>query len=176
MYCGFVRDRGMVLTSATSVTSAIFNSLTNSAIDRVEWPMVKTGKVISDPAGRWIYEQANRLRKRRSPALHPREVESVLRGCKRVRRCDCCGILNAMKATIDSAGRIVVPKALRKVLGLKAGQRPEIPAGDGCLKIEIASTPMKLKKRGKGVVAVPDAKLPALTTELVRETLERVRR
>jgi AbrB family looped-hinge helix DNA binding protein len=81
-----------------------------------------------------------------------------------------------MKATIDSAGRIVVPKALRKALGLKAGQRLEIRAGDGCLEIEIASTPMELKKRGKGVVAVPDAKLPALTTELVRETLERVRR
>jgi hypothetical protein len=35
---------------------------------------------------------------------------------------------------------------------------------------------MRLKKRGKGVVAVPDVGLPALTAEQVRDTLERVRR
>lgn len=81
-----------------------------------------------------------------------------------------------MRATIDSAGRIVVPKALRQTLGLKAGQALDIRAGDGRLEIEIAATPMQLKKRGKGVVAVPDTKLPALSAEQVRDTLERVRR
>jgi AbrB family looped-hinge helix DNA binding protein len=81
-----------------------------------------------------------------------------------------------MKATIDSAGRIVVPKALLQALGLKPGQPLEIRAGDECLEIKIASTAMQLKKRGKGVVAIPHAKLPALTAELVRGTLERVRR
>jgi AbrB family looped-hinge helix DNA binding protein len=84
--------------------------------------------------------------------------------------------MKPMKATIDAAGRIVVPKSLRQALGLKPGQPLEIRAGDGRLEIEIASTPMQLKKRGKGIVAVPDAELPALTAELVRETLERVRR
>ena len=81
-----------------------------------------------------------------------------------------------MKATIDTAGRIVVPKALRQALGLKPGQPLEIRAGDGRLEIEIASTPMRLQKRGKGVVAVPDAELPTLTADQVRETMERVRR
>ena len=81
-----------------------------------------------------------------------------------------------MKATIDSAGRIVVPKALRQALGLKPGQPLEIRAGDGRLEIQITSTPMQLQKRGKGIVAVPDTELPALTADLVRETLERVRR
>lgn len=81
-----------------------------------------------------------------------------------------------MKATIDAAGRIVVPKALRQALGLKPGQPLEIRGGDGRLEIEIAPTPMRLKKRGKGVVAVPDDELPALTAEQVRDTLERVRR
>lgn len=81
-----------------------------------------------------------------------------------------------MKATIDSAGRIVVPKALRLALDLKPGQPLEIRAGDGRLEIEIAATPLTLKKRGKGVVAVPDLKLPPLTAEQVRETLDRVRR
>ena len=81
-----------------------------------------------------------------------------------------------MKTTIDSAGRIVVPKPLRDALGLKAGQSVEIRAGDGRLEIEIAASPMQLKKRGKGVVAVPDEPLPPLTAEEVRDTLERIRR
>jgi AbrB family looped-hinge helix DNA binding protein len=81
-----------------------------------------------------------------------------------------------MKSTIDAAGRIVVPKALRLALGLKPGQTLEMRAGDGRLEIEIAATPMQLKKRGKGMVAVPETDLPPLTADLVRETLERVRR
>ena len=94
----------------------------------------------------------------------------------RLRPCHFHGIVGAMKAVIDRAGRIVVPKPLRQALGLKPGQPLEIRAGDGRLEIEIASTPMQLKKRGKGVVAVPDAELPPLTVEQVRDTLERVRR
>ena len=81
-----------------------------------------------------------------------------------------------MKATIDAAGRIVVPKPLRQALGLRAGQPLEIRAGDGRLEIELAPTSMQLTKRGKGVVAVPKSKLPTLTSDQVRDTLERVRR
>ena len=81
-----------------------------------------------------------------------------------------------MKSTIDSAGRIIVPKALRDALGLKPGQPLEIRAGDGRLEIEVAPTRMSLKRRGKGVVAVPEAELPPLTADEVRETLEKVRR
>lgn len=81
-----------------------------------------------------------------------------------------------MKATIDAAGRIVVPKPLRQALGLHPGQLLEIRAGDGRLEIEIAATPLTLQKRGKGVVAIPETRLPPLTAEQVRDTLERVRR
>ena len=81
-----------------------------------------------------------------------------------------------MKATLDAAGRIVVPKPLRQALGLRPGQALEIRAGDGRLEIEIAATPMTLQKRGKGVVAVPQTKLPTLSADEVRATLERVRR
>jgi AbrB family looped-hinge helix DNA binding protein len=86
------------------------------------------------------------------------------------------GMIDAMKAMIDAAGGIIVPKPLRQALGLKPGQSLEIRAGDGRLEIEIAATPMRLKKRGKGMVAVPDTELPALTADAVRETLERIRR
>ena len=81
-----------------------------------------------------------------------------------------------MKTTIDAAGRIVVPKSLREALALQPGQELEIRAGDGRLEIEIAATPVTLRKRGRGLVAVPDEPLPPLTAEEVRATLERVRR
>jgi AbrB family looped-hinge helix DNA binding protein len=81
-----------------------------------------------------------------------------------------------MKTALDAAGRLVIPKALRQALGLKPGQELEIRAGDGRLEIEIPATAMRLEKRGKGMVAVPQGKLPALSAEEVRETLERVRR
>ena len=48
--------------------------------------------------------------------------------------------------------------------------------GDGRLEIEIVPTSIQLKKRGKGVVAVPDVDLPPLTAQQVRDTLERARR
>jgi len=83
---------------------------------------------------------------------------------------------NGMKTTIDSAGRIVVPKSLRQALNLKPGQSLEIRAGDGRLEIEVAATPMTLRKRGAGVVAIPDIELPKLTAKEVRETLEQTRR
>jgi AbrB family looped-hinge helix DNA binding protein len=81
-----------------------------------------------------------------------------------------------MKTTIDAAGRIVVPKSLRQALGLAPGQTVEIRVGEGRLEIEVAATPVRLKKRGKGVVAVPESAMPELTADLVRETLERIRR
>jgi AbrB family looped-hinge helix DNA binding protein len=93
-----------------------------------------------------------------------------------LQHCHFYGNIHSMKVTLDTAGRIVVPKPLRQALGLKPGQPLEIRAGDGRLEIEIAPTAMHLKKRGKGVVAVPHAELPPLTAEQVRDTLERARR
>lgn len=69
-----------------------------------------------------------------------------------------------------------MPKALRLALALKPGQLLEIRERDGVLEIEAASTPMRLKRKGKGVVAVPDEPLPVLKSDEVRSTLERVRR
>lgn len=81
-----------------------------------------------------------------------------------------------MKATIDSAGRLVVPKALRDALGVRPGQELEVQLKDGRLEVEVPATLMHLRKKGKSLAAVPLAKLPPLTIDQVRETLERVRR
>jgi len=77
---------------------------------------------------------------------------------------------------MDSAGRIVVPKALRQALKWRPGQALEVRVGDGRLEIEIAATSMSLETRGRGVVAVPADELPPLTADEVRETLEQIRR
>lgn len=81
-----------------------------------------------------------------------------------------------MRTTIDSAGRIVVPKSLREELGLSAGQELELRAADGVLEIEVPATPMRLERRRGDLVATADREMPDLAPELVRETLERIRR
>ncbi|NJD30151.1 MAG: AbrB/MazE/SpoVT family DNA-binding domain-containing protein [Chloroflexi bacterium] len=81
-----------------------------------------------------------------------------------------------MRTTIDNAGRIVVPKAIREELALYGGQELEVAARDGRIEIEVPPTPMRLEDRGGILVAVTDVPMPTLTQELVRETLERVRR
>jgi AbrB family looped-hinge helix DNA binding protein len=81
-----------------------------------------------------------------------------------------------MRTTIDGAGRIVVPKALRDELGLTAGQELELRAVDGRLEVDIPSTPMGLVEPGGDLVADAEAEMPELTPEVVRATLERTRR
>jgi AbrB family looped-hinge helix DNA binding protein len=81
-----------------------------------------------------------------------------------------------MVTTIDSAGRIVVPKRLREELHFRPGQELELHAVDGHLQIEHPTTPLRLEKRRGRLVAVPDREMPTLTAEVVRETLEQLRR
>ena len=82
-----------------------------------------------------------------------------------------------MRVTIDKAGRIVVPKPLRDALGLSGGEKLDIVLSeDGRLEFEVPATPMRLERRGDGVVAVADREMPTLTQDAVRETLEQVRR
>lgn len=81
-----------------------------------------------------------------------------------------------MKSAIDSAGRVVIPKPLRVRLGLDQGRVVEIRERDGRIEIEPAAMRMSLARRAGGRVAMPAEKLPTLTDDLVRETIERTRR
>jgi AbrB family looped-hinge helix DNA binding protein len=81
-----------------------------------------------------------------------------------------------MRTTIDKAGRIVVPKALRDALGMHAGSVLDVAAVDGALEIRAAPTPVRLEERDGVLVAVPDRPVPPLTTADVRATLEQTRR
>ena len=81
-----------------------------------------------------------------------------------------------MITTIDAAGRVVIPKLLRDLVGLAPGAQLELREREGRIEIEPAATPMRLAKGRHGLAAVPEVELPPLTDELVRATLERVRR
>ena len=81
-----------------------------------------------------------------------------------------------MKTTMDSAGRVVIPKPLRERLGLKGGEVLELREREGRIEIEPAATSMSLAKTKGELAAVPNRRLPPLTDEIVRATLERSRR
>lgn len=81
-----------------------------------------------------------------------------------------------MKSTIDGAGRIVIPRALRERLGLKGGETLDIRERDGVVEIEPAPTAMALVERDGVLVALPEQDLPPLTDDIVRQTIEQTRR
>jgi AbrB family looped-hinge helix DNA binding protein len=69
-----------------------------------------------------------------------------------------------MRATIDQAGRLVIPKALRQELGLVPGEVDVIRDGAG-LRIEPIAGEGTVEVRGRLVI---DAEVP-LTDDDVRE-------
>jgi len=81
-----------------------------------------------------------------------------------------------MKTTIDKAGRIVVPKAMRDELGLNGGTEVEISLVDGHIEIEPVTSHIRLERQNGRLVAVSDREMPVLTAEQVRDYLEKVRR
>lgn len=81
-----------------------------------------------------------------------------------------------MEITIDKAGRIVVPKALRDVLELSAGTRLEVTESEGALVLRPTGSPTRVvRRRGRSVLEAEGDVAP-LTGHEVREILERTRR
>lgn len=81
-----------------------------------------------------------------------------------------------MRATIDAAGRIVVPKPVRDALGFAPGAELELHAVDGRLEVALPHAMMRLEERDGTLVAVPEVPAEALTADVVRATLEQSRR
>ncbi len=81
-----------------------------------------------------------------------------------------------MRTTIDSAGRVVIPKAVRDDARLEPGTELEIEFRDGRIEIEPAVVPMHVVGHGVDAVIEADREMPVLTAEDVRDVLERSRR
>ncbi len=69
-----------------------------------------------------------------------------------------------MRTTIDGAGRLVVPKAIRDRLGLVGGSELEITERDGRIELEPAPSAIRLVPKGDILVAEPTQPLPPLPT------------
>lgn len=82
---------------------------------------------------------------------------------------------HGMTTTIDSAGRLVVPKALRERAGLKPGIPIRIEEKDGRIEIEAEYEEPKIVQRGKFLVAVADPRLKPPTSEEVSKLIEEMR-
>lgn len=82
--------------------------------------------------------------------------------------------MNAMTTTIDAAGRIVIPKAVRDQAGLAPGVEIEVQFRDGRVELEpVCAT--RLERRGSLLVAVAPEGTPPLTNEQVNRTLRQIR-
>lgn len=82
-----------------------------------------------------------------------------------------------MRSTIDRAGRVVIPKAMRESAGIEPGSELDIEFRDGRLEIEAVRRPVKLVRKSGVLVAIPRAGSPKVTTEqvsrIVRDLRER---
>ena len=80
-----------------------------------------------------------------------------------------------MITTIDSAGRLVIPKEVRREAGLQPGMPLEVRVREGRVEIEPAHLAVTLERRGRFTVAVPREPAPPLTFAIVEETRRRLR-
>lgn len=86
------------------------------------------------------------------------------------------GNLSTMKTTIDPAGRLVIPKQIRQEAGLRPGMPLDVRWRAGRIEIEPAPLPVKLVRKGRLLVAVPDKDVPGLSADTVERTRQTLRR
>jgi AbrB family looped-hinge helix DNA binding protein len=65
---------------------------------------------------------------------------------------------NGMKTTIDKAGRVVIPAAIRERAGLKSGMELDVILDDVAIRLIPAGPEPKLLRRGRRLVAKPAMK------------------
>jgi AbrB family looped-hinge helix DNA binding protein len=80
-----------------------------------------------------------------------------------------------VNTTIDSAGRVVIPRDIRNAIGLAAGAEVDIEIRDGVITIEPTPVRVKIVKRGRLWVAEPEQDLEPLTEDTVRAVRDALR-
>ena len=86
-----------------------------------------------------------------------------------------CGVTCAMKTSIDSAGRLVLPKAIRDEANLQPGDPLEVTFRDGRIEIEPAPREVRIMQRHGFRVAEPVGPFETLREGTVRKTREQGR-
>ena len=80
-----------------------------------------------------------------------------------------------MKSTIDRAGRIVVPKAIREAANLRPGMEVQFRVQGGRVEIEPVPLTVTLQRRGSLVVAAPHGNQPVMRAADVDMTIAELR-
>lgn len=78
-------------------------------------------------------------------------------------------------STIDSAGRLVLPREIRDEARIEPGMPLRIVCRDGRVEIEPAPREVRVVRKGRMRVAVPVEEGDALRSDAVRETTASVR-
>jgi AbrB family looped-hinge helix DNA binding protein len=86
------------------------------------------------------------------------------------------GKFDPMKTTIDHAGRLVIPKEIRRESGIKPGMPLEVRWKNGAIAISPAPLPVKLERKGRLLVAVPTEGIPRLTADTVERARKALRK
>lgn len=81
-----------------------------------------------------------------------------------------------MRSTIDKAGRLVIPKEIRREARVEPGTPLEIRYREGRIEIEPAPLPVRLERKGRFLVAIPVENVEPLTTDVVEATRQRLHR
>ena len=85
------------------------------------------------------------------------------------------GIMNTMIVTIDAAGRLVIPKAIREEAGLLPGEPLEVTVRDGRVEIVPAPRQVRIRERDGLRIAEPTGSYETLRENTVRKARDRLR-
>ena len=75
-----------------------------------------------------------------------------------------------MITTMDPAGRLVIPSAIRREAALEPGSPLDVRWRDGIIEIEPQPLAVTLERKGRLLVARPATKVRALRTAAVERT------
>jgi AbrB family looped-hinge helix DNA binding protein len=84
---------------------------------------------------------------------------------------------NAIETTIDSAGRLVLPKAVRDAAGILPGMTLRVKVQEeGKVEIEPVTREIRIVQKGPLRIAVPVEEGPPLTGATVEQVRREIRR
>jgi AbrB family looped-hinge helix DNA binding protein len=75
-----------------------------------------------------------------------------------------------MVTTMDAAGRLVIPREIRREASLEPGTPLEVRWRDGVIEIEPQPLAITLERKGRLLIARPRTKTPTLRSSTVERT------
>ncbi len=76
---------------------------------------------------------------------------------------------------MDKAGRIVIPREIRREAEIEPGMPLEVRVDNGRIEIAPKALPVRIERRGLLAVAVPLVPVPPMDHKVVERTLRKIR-